>query len=275
MVGIIGNRPQDWVVEGGTITTVTRNGVLWQVNTLISTSALIIRGPRGVVDTSDAYLFAEYLLIAGGGGGGGARSGSPGYNGGGAGGGGVRHGFGRFRPGAYAAIIGGGAAGGVIGNNGLVGSNSTALGLTADGGGYGGAGMAGIGNAGGPGGNGGAGGAGGVGTGTGGLVSTATTPAQGRAGPTTDMGNQQSSSVGGGLAGGADNTPYAIRRIKNGFACDIDGTMKTYASGGMGAVFSGAGAGAANTGDGGDGSAGGNDGYAGGSGVFIFAFPTS
>lgn len=278
---IIGDTAQRWQVEGGIITQVTRNGVLWQVHKFIANGDLIIRGPQGFIDDEEARLYAEYLLVAGGGGGG-TSTNSGSYAGGGGGAGGVRHGFDRFRPGTYGVAIGPGGAGGVIGagvgtGRGAVGGNSTFNGLIADGGGYGGYGQnSAPGDNGGPGGNGGGGGMGATSSGNGGAVSTVTTPAQGNPGqPGYTNGNP---GWGGGLG---HASPVAQQgywqygmEIKNGFISGIDGISRMYACGGQINFNSGA-AGAANTGNGGNGAFGGVNGGAGGSGVFVLAFPIS
>lgn len=256
---LIGPRPL-LTATGGTVTTFTANGIAYQANRLTSSGNLIVLGPPGIwtaQELADYYLEVEYLLAAGGGG---AGAGNSGFFGGCGGGGGIRHGVMRLAPGTYAYVQGAGGAAHTVGGN------STALGLTADGGGRGGT----IGDppeAGGTGGSGGgAGGQTGAGTALGGAVVTATTPPEGSAGGPSGTGGQ--AGTGGGVGGAGLGTAISFPP-RNGFVSDITGAWVRYGDGGYGSGL----AGAANTGEGG-GSNSTTTGAAGGSGVFIVRYRT-
>jgi len=215
---------------------------------------------------STLNLFAAYTasyLIAAGGGGAGVSYGA------GGGAGGLLIGTTTFNTGTtYTVTVGAGGTYNVT----TGGSNSTAFGLTAIGGGVGG------GNAGATGGSGGSGGGGkgGSGSGSGGSGTTG----QGNAG---SAGNGNAGGAGGG-AGAAGAAPVGTVGGAGGagLASTITGTSIYYAGGGSGNGTGGAAApgnggtavmtnGAANSGAG----AGGDGSYTGGSGVVIISVPTT
>ena len=207
---------------------------------------------------------ASYLIIAGGGCGGG-------QNGGGAGAGGMLEGTTTLTPGTvYNVVVG---AGGVSSQ----GANTTALGLTAIGGGEGNNGSGGSGG-GGASSQGGGAGTSGQGNNGGAGIQSGFFPGGGGGGKGAVGGNAPNTSTGG--TGGA------------GAASSITGTSVTYAGGGGGGVNPGSGGpggsgggGAGSTASGsptpgtvntGGGGGGGNNNRAGtgGSGIVIFAVPT-
>ena len=215
---------------------------------------------------STLNLFAAYTasyLIAAGGGGAGVSYGA------GGGAGGLLIGTTTLNTGTtYTVTVGAGGTYNVT----TGGSNSTAFGLTAIGGGVGG------GNAGATGGSGGSGGGGkgGGGSGSGGSGTTG----QGNAG---SAGNGNAGGAGGG-AGAAGAAPVGTLGGAGGagLASTITGTSIYYAGGGSGNGTGGAAApgnggtavmtnGAANSGAG----AGGDGSYTGGSGVVIISVPTT
>lgn len=228
---------------------------------------------------------ASYLIIAGGGGGGAATGG----RGGGGGAGGVLTGSYAMNVGTtYSFVVGGGGAGGSGALNstsvGISGSNSTAFGLTAIGGGGGqGGDTVSTAQSGGSGGGAhynGAPGSGTAGQGnSGGSGTTAANFGSGGGGGWGAVGGNGSGSNGGN--GGAGSTS------------SITGTSTTYAGGGGGQISSGTGgtggsggggnggnpgggsAGTANTGGGGGGRGDGTAGWSGGSGVVIISVPTA
>lgn len=175
----------------------------------------------------------EYLIVAGGGGGG---SGFNGYPSGGGGAGGVRTGtFGPMPIGSYPVVVGGGGA--AVTN----GSNSSANGVVATGGGKGGQG----GTAGGAGGSGG-GGNGGSPVSAGG----AGTAGQGNAGGVGFLSNGSNTGGGGGGGAGAAGWPgYASPASAgppakygdggDGIQSSISGVATYYGGGGGGGAFIG------------------------------------
>lgn len=217
---------------------------------------------------------ASYLVVGGGGGGGIPTGGFDPASAGGGGAGGYLSGSTLFIPTTvYSVTVGAGGSGSSPAN----GSNSTALGLTAVGGGKGGNGDSSSGTAGS---SGGSGGGGGYANKSGG----AATSGQGNSG-----GNSTLTTGGGGGASAAGGTPNGGA----GTASSITGTSVTYAGGGGGGGSGsfgtgGAGgggnggnngngtAGTANTGGGGGGTGGtSGSGGNGGSGVVIFSVPTA
>jgi hypothetical protein len=240
-----------------------------------------------------AYPYsASYLIVAGGGSGGGNTSG-------GGGGGGVLSGTSTLSVGTtYTIVVGAGGAAVTGSLNGVAGNNSTALSLTAIGGGYGG------GQGSGAGGSGGSGG----GAQTGNFTNSSGTSGQGYGGGqgSNSTGNPFVTLYSGGGGGGAsaigtDGTTSAGGNGGNGVASSITGSSVTYAGGGGGGeayftthfgglggtggggdggfgIGGGAGVnGATNTGGGGGGNGGGS-GFAsgsGGSGVVILSVPTA
>lgn len=240
------------------------NGAVWQ-------QALVTGG-------SNTYSI-QYLIV-GGGGGGGARVA------GGGGAGGVLNSFANVTSGtAYTITIGAGGAGATTtsGQNGNIGSNTTAFGLTAL---YGGNGM-GLGG-------------GGLTTGGSGGGSAYTSSAYGLG--TAGQGFSGASnyaagaSYGGGGGGGAGNPGFCGGNScggngGNGMLSMISGTYAYYAGGGGGGISSvigglggsggggngggpsAAGAGGANTGGGGGGGADFQAGANGGSGIVIVSYP--
>ena len=196
----------------------------------------------------------NYLIVAGGGG-----AATDADVGGGGGGGGLITGFQTVVSGSsYTITVGGGGAGGTTsytpgtggGGNGSQGGNSSFIGLTAIGGGYGGTRYQ-------PGGNGGSGGGGGDGGASGGSG----TSGQGYNGGTAPAMNANAGwdEGGGGGAGGAGNSWLP----GPGLSSSISGSSVTYAAGGRGAAPS---AQPVNSGNGG------NSMTAGASGVVIIAY---
>jgi hypothetical protein len=223
---------------------------------------------------------ATYLIVAGGGSGGS-------YGGGGGGAGGYLTGTTSFVGGTvYSVTVGAGASAVTGSTQGLTGSNSVALGLTALGGGGGGSRNGTV--------SGLSGGSGGGGT-YNGVAGGSGTSGQGNRGGNGNSGNGTGGGGGGAGAQGADVAGPQGWNGGVGLANSITGSSVYYAGGGGsgsdtapassgglgggGAGFSGNGngtAGTANTGGGGGGggSPGGYTSGAGGSGVVIFSVPT-
>lgn len=242
-----------FVAAGGTITTVTQNGIKYRVHTFTSTTT----PDTFRVTSGNAKVW--YLVVAGGGGGGSNR-------GGGGGAGGLRTNGGYtfpITPGTYTVTVGDGGAAGTGNGKGGDGGNSVFGTITSTGGGGGG----GIssnqtgqnGGSGGGGSNGGAGGTGMAGQGNnGGLADNGTTNGAGGGGC-----NAVGAAATAGGTGGA------------GCASTISGSSVTKSVGGLGGhdnVIPTAGA--ANTGTGGEGGNASNlNGSAGGSGTVIIRYP--
>lgn len=209
---------------------------------------------------------AAYVIVAGGGGGGIPGGGFDPASSGGGGAGGYLEGSTLFIPTTvYSVTVGAGGSGSSPAN----GANSTALGLTATGGGKGGNGDSSSGTSGSSGGSGGGGGYANKGGGAG-------TLGQGQAGGSSTL-----TPGGGGGALNSGGTPNG----GDGKASTITGSSVTYAGGGAGGGGTGGaggggnssgGAGTANTGGGGAGVNGSSgSGGNGGSGVVIFSVPTA
>lgn len=208
---------------------------------------------RGTYGTNGFYLpmnvtqnlfSVDYLLVAGGG------SGANGIGGGG-GAGGVLTGTTNIVQGTtYTITVGSGAAGSAASEsyvNGNPGSDSSALGITVTGGGYGGT----YNNTGGNGGSGGGGGTDNKAGGTG-------VSGQGYAGGTSNNAYPQQSGGGGGAGGtGANATNSNAGNGGNGLASSITGSSVTYGGGGGGS-FNADSTGAVGSGGSGGGTAGGN-----------------
>lgn len=224
-------------------------------------------GTPAVASTvSTSGYSATYLIVAGGGGGGIPGGGFDPASSGGGGAGGYLTGSTLFIPTTvYSVTVGAGGSGSSPAN----GANSTALGLTAIGGGKGGNGDSSAGTSGSSGGSGGGGGYANKGGGAG-------TLGQGQNGGSSTL-----TPGGGGGASFSGGTPNGGGGTSN----SITGSAVTYAGGGAGGGGTGGaggggnssgGAGTANTGGGGAGvngtsGSGGN----GGSGVVIFSVPTA
>lgn len=228
---------------------------------------------------------ANYLIVAGGGGGGKANGG------GGGGAGGLLSGTTTLSPGTtYSFVVGAGGTFSASGTYSTSGNNSTALSLTAIGGGFGGASDATstIYN---PGGTGGSGG----GSGTNGNLQAGAsgTVGQGNAGGAgkSDSSTWRNGGGGGGAGGvGADASTGTGTNTANGgvgLSSSITGSSVFYAGGGGGGGYPGGGAsggnggggnaqaaGTANRGGGGGGASTGSGGN-GGSGVVIISIPTA
>lgn len=191
----------------------------------------------------EAGLEVEYLIVAGGGGGGGD-------NGGGGGAGGVRSGVVTLASAASQTIVvGGGGNGGAVNVVGSQGGASSALGVSATGGGGGGLGHAGS--------NGQAGGSGGGGGGEG-----AVGHSSGGAGTTGEGNSGGAGADAGGGGGGAGGVGVAATATGagaggSGTTSAISGTSRWYAGGGGGGGNNAGSAGAAG-GQGGGGAGGGN-----------------
>lgn len=203
---------------GGTESDVIVDGVTYRVHTFTSSGAL-------VVTSLGADPTVEYLLVGGGGGGSGMPSGGS-YHGASAGGG-----AGGFLDGTYSVStstftinVGQGGSGGLNGALAAGGGNTTALGFSAIGGGYGGRGNSGV--------NGGSGGSGG------GATREATTPGSGTAGQGFSGGGYGSSSGSAGGGGGASAAGSASGASGGnggaGKASAITGNAVFYAAGGGG-----------------------------------------
>lgn len=205
----------------------------------IGAAALAAFGWTGLSSVS-----ASYLVVAGGG------SGANGIGGGG-GAGGLLTGTASLNPAlSYTITVGAGGTGSAGANayvNGNAGSNSSALGVTATGGGYGGT----YNSAGGAGGSGGGGG-------TDAQVGGTGVSGQGYAGGTANNAYPQQSGGGGGAgAVGANATNSNAGNGGVGVASSISGTS-TYYAGGGGGSFNADSTGAVGSGGNGGGSAGGN-----------------
>ncbi len=270
MPRLLGTSTVIWQVNGGTISDVTNNGVLHRRHVFTSLGSLVVIGPKGIVQPQEVAslgLEVEYLLVGGGGGGAGTSGG--GYAGGGGGGGGIRTGIMRLRPGSYPVVIGaGGSAGGSGSDNAGQGGSTTALGLTAAGGGGGGlANSGGTGFAGKSGASGGGGGSGPTAGGAAGAATPATTPPQGSAGQAGGTGGA------GGHGGGVRTTTGGYmnggQEPNNGVNIDWSGA---WASFGNGRPYGAPSAGVANSGDGGQGQLTAGSGAAGGSGIFMIRY---
>jgi hypothetical protein len=218
----LGDRPIE--ATGGTILPdFVDQGRTWRAHqfTTVGTNTL------NIINPGDGYL--EYLIVAGGGSGGSRHAG-------GGGGGGVLVGSTTVSSGPYTIVVGAGGAGpvgNVIGNNG---SNSTAFGFTAIGGGRGAQyNNDNIGIAAGSGGSGG-GGAGGQ---SGSHVGGAGTSGQGFAGGTGVTTNPPISAAGGGGAGEAGQSASGVLagRGGNGRLVKILGTNLYFGGGGGGAIY--------------------------------------
>ena len=205
----------------------------------IGAAALAAFGWTGLASVS-----ASYLVVAGGG------SGANGIGGGG-GAGGLLSGTASLNPAlSYTVVVGAGGTGSAGANayvNGNNGSDSSALGVTATGGGYGGTYNS-------VGGNGGSGGGGGTDNKAGGTGVSG----QGYAGGTSNNAYPQQSGGGGGAgAVGANATNSNAGNGGVGVASSITGTS-TYYAGGGGGSFNADSTGAVGSGGNGGGSAGGN-----------------
>ena len=228
---------------GGTETTYSSGGVDYKVHTFTTSGTLSVSGAKSV----------DYLVIAGGGGGG--------PLGGGGGGGGYLSGSQTLTSGTYSFAIGAGANGGAPGIRGSNGGNTTALGLTAIGGGGGGCHQtSSVSVAGSSGGSGGGGSDNSNSYGPG-----AGTAGQGFAGGSGSGVYTDTPNRGGGGGGGASavgsgrNNPTGGAGTLNA----INGTSLYWAGGGGGGGYSGTPAGAGGIGGGGGG---GTDGASGGAG---------
>ena len=283
----IGQSPEI-IASGGTVTDIEQDGRLFRVHTFTSDGTFeVTRG--GVV---------EYLIVAGGGGGGGGNGGSAGA------GGGFVDGRTTLLAQAYSAVIGsGGAPGTGIGDDSETsGSNSTALGLTAIGGGRGasqrrnGSGNFANGADGGSGGGGAGDGGSGGSTGLWSLGGEALQPSSETGGHGFNGGRgffETSRDAGGGGGGASSAGENGASNVGgnggNGRSSTITGTSTTYAGGGGGGSHSGpassgglGGGGAGGTGDGvngqsgtnglGGGGGGGDAGGNGGSGIVIVRY---
>lgn len=193
----------------------------------------------------------EYLIVAGGGAGGG-------HNAGGGGAGGVLTGTTTVTPQSYTITVGAGglAVNNALGNNG---GNSSALGLTAIGGGRGGS------QSGSPNGGPSTGGSGGGGGGT--QAGAAGTAGQGNAGGT---GVDSNATGGGGGGAGSAGGAYIANKAGNGghgIYSDILGIGYHWAGGGGGSIYGGSGYPLGDAGDGGLGGGGGGGHRAAGGGI--------
>ena len=239
---------------------------------------------------SQIPVSATYLVVAGGGSGAASTYGSGvGAGSGGGGAGGLLTGTATLLAGTtYSFVVGAGGAAVSSGTgaylNGNSGSNSTALGLTAIGGGYGGAYI--VSTPGGSGGSGGgaannnAGGSGTSGQGNAGGAGSNSSPYWGGSGGGAGAAGVTGTAGGNGVGGvGLANTitGSSVFYAGGGGATDITGTVRAGGNGGGGQGGGGgtATAGTANTGGGGGGSGYGTAGSgAGGSGVVIISVPT-
>lgn len=234
-------------ITGGTISTVTDNGVSYKVHTFTTSGSLEV--------SNTTFLDADVLVVAGG-----APGGSSSAGGGGGGAGGMMYGDYALPTGTYTATVGGAAA-----NSSLT---SSSVNIYTIAGGYGRGGGAGY-----PGGSG--GGGGGSSGGGGGATTQFSTYGYG-------YGNVGGSTGTGGTAaggGGAGGTASGSWSSTGGAGKVWPGDGQTYAAGGNG-VFGGDNLsgtpGPANSGNGG----GGNDGPggsvgSGGSGIIKVKYPFS
>jgi len=202
---------------GGTESTINIGTVKYKVHQFLTTGNNNLIVPYGNIEN------VEYLIIAGGGSGGPTSGGT--YAGGGGGAGGLIQGTGLKLSANTTYTISVGAGGAAVSTtDGLAGTNTTAFGFTAIGGGGGGRGIqAGIGGNGGTGGSGGGGGQGNAGSGSGG------------SGTATQGFNSSSGSSGGtsgGGAGGVGITAQFGATPTNGLTLSITGSAVSYASGG-------------------------------------------
>ena len=268
---------------GGTITQVTRNGIVWKVHTFLSSANFTVSNAG-----SDGEI--RYLVVGGGGSGGKSATGAAG----GGGGGGFNAGVAFLSNGTYAVTVGAGGAAKTttagIGNSGVA-SSIAGVASAAGGGGGGTDSLAGASGA-----SGGGGGAGTVafagGTGTSGL---------GQNGGTGFGSNTPSQiSAGGGGGAGAVGASGVINLGGNGgtgLSSNIitETTASFYAGGGggghnntsasrvggtggggAGGRSNGAGSsGTANTGGGGGGGGANQNSGAGGSGIVVITYPTA
>jgi hypothetical protein len=173
----------------------------------------------------------EYLVVAGGGGGGNATGTNWGAGGGG-GGGGVLSGSATAIAQTYPVFVGFGGSGGPQGardNSGSNGSNSTAFGLTAIGGGKGG-------NANFNGNSGGSGGGAGYVANRQGGAGTAGPPRQGFNGGNANV-NEAGGGGGGASQAGANGTSNSPGRGGNGVSSSITGVAMVYGGGGGGGYY--------------------------------------
>lgn len=274
--------PSGWIAlsnvfqaAGGVESTVVSGGLTFRVHTFNSSANFTVQSGSATV---------EYLIVAGGGGGG-CNAGA------GGGAGGMLTGTVQVSPQTYTVIVGGGGAGGTTSNVETLadaGTNSSAFGQTAIGGGGGT-------NSGGPGGNGGSGGGAGD-YGSGNRIGGSGTAGQGnKGGDGTIPGGATRTGAGGGGRGAAGQNSVSSSQAGNGGAGAEwpSGSGTFYAGGGGGAPHSGTrgtgGIGGGGNGDtggsrdggpgqtnrgggGGAGSGGGFNGYAGGSGVVIIRY---
>ena len=228
--------PARMEASGGTITTFTDSGITYTVHTF--TSSGVFEVTNALPDGSEV----DYLIVAGGGSGGADISG-------GGGGGGVLTGSFTVTPQSFSIVVGSGApaaAGREEAHRGNKGSDSSALGLTAIGGGYGG------GEGSSNGGSGGSGGGAGYSSGSGG----SSTSGQGYAG-----GNCSSGTAGGGGGAGAvgENGSSGTHGGNggSGIQSDIDGNNYYYGGGGGGSGYTSTNGSGGNGGIGGGGGSGG------------------
>lgn len=266
--------PLTYAAFGGTFTPITATGGTvtdvgdFRIHTFTSGGTFTVTAVGSNPD-------AEYLIVAGGGGGGTSNSGAA--SGGGAGG--MQVGTATVTATSYTITVGAGGNGAVFGTpitNAQKGSNSSAFGVTAEGGGRGTQGTD-------------TGKSGGSGSGAARESSSAGTTAggAGNAGEGNDGGDASTvgsiatrdAAAGGGGAGGtapsvsATSVADAAGAGGLGLESTISGSAVTYATGGAGRVASGGGtSGAANTGNGGEGAIGGGNGGAGGSGIVIIRY---
>lgn len=265
--------------EGGTLSSIVSGSVSYLVHTFTTS---------GTFTVSNSSKTVRYFIIGGGGGGGGSTTyGSAFAGGGGGGAGGVISGTVTLSPGSYSIVIGGGGARGNLsttqygGSQGGNGTSTSALGLTAVGGGGGGASTAATANN--------AGLSGGSGGGAGlRAYNTLTSGGSGTSGQGNAGGNAgaNSGAAGGGGGGGVRTagqaapfaSPASAASGARGLGALFLNSSGYYAAGGYGGgTVSGSyvtGNSPANTGNGGPGSyAGGNNGGAGGSGVVLIYYP--
>ncbi len=249
---------------GGTVSTVTRDGVTWNVHLFLSNANFVISNAG-----SDGEI--RYLTVGGGGSGGKSTTVS---GGGGAGGFVLRNAF--LDSGTYTVTVGAGGASKTIVGVGNSGANSSISGIAesvALGGGGGSDGVS-VGAVGGSGG-------GGASSTTAALAGGLGTTGQGNRGGSgffNATANNRSGGGGGGAGGVGSNGASATAGAGGaGRSSDIrTGSAVAYARGGIGGrggVTTAGVAGVGNTGDGGGGSGTGNGG-AGGSGIVVISYPT-